>query len=305
MGQQPFPKGDKLKFIIQCTSKGFSDLEIQEALTTHGPDGKVKSGEYGAYNQVGIRTLLNIRQVYSVAEEIIRLNTRQELNPALIKAREGHINEIRKLIEHWRDSLRTPSIEEVYPGTLPLPQAFEDQPLFDSLNAHLLSPSLWQDYSKWARKENDYIVDCQNLAKDIRKHEANWKTIRRITDSFERPIFKHISEKAEGKQPKAYRFEKRTFYRDEQGKKIPDFETLQIDGHDVLDADDALACKEAYEKLSTRILRSQEVAVLIELFKDLRTYEPKIRKSLDRILLRRDYILHKCKLCPGEVTELD
>jgi len=39
------------------------------------------------------------------------------------------------------------------------------------------------------------------------------------------------------------------------------------------------------------------VALFIELKNDL---EPKIKDSLQEILLRRDYIMYTCKLCPGQ-----
>jgi hypothetical protein len=45
---------------------------------------------------------------------------------------------------------------------------------------------------------------------------------------------------------------------------------------------------------------SEGVARLIKLLAELRALERRIRGVLDEILLRRDYILYVCKLCPGE-----
>jgi len=62
--------------------------------------------------------------------------------------------------------------------------------------------------------------------------------------------------------------------------------------------------KEFYEKECLELLYSclegETVANLLTLFDDLHYLEPKIHNSLEEILLRRDYILYTCNLCPGE-----
>lgn len=62
--------------------------------------------------------------------------------------------------------------------------------------------------------------------------------------------------------------------------------------------------KEFYEKECRELLYScltgETVANLLTLFDDLRYLETKIHNYLEEILLRRDYILYTCNLCPGE-----
>jgi hypothetical protein len=76
MGNQPFPREDKLRFIIQRISEGATDAEIQEDLLRHGPVGKVTAGQFGAFGEVGIRTIRNIRRVYEVTKELTQSQPR-------------------------------------------------------------------------------------------------------------------------------------------------------------------------------------------------------------------------------------
>ena len=61
---------------------------------------------------------------------------------------------------------------------------------------------------------------------------------------------------------------------------------------------------EFYEKecreLLDLVLKGETVTNLLTLFDDLSYLETKIHNSLEEILLRRDYILYTCNLCPGE-----
>jgi len=61
---------------------------------------------------------------------------------------------------------------------------------------------------------------------------------------------------------------------------------------------------EFYEKecreLLYLIVKGETVANLLALFEDLRYLETKIHNYLEEILLRRDYILYTCDLCPGK-----
>jgi len=61
---------------------------------------------------------------------------------------------------------------------------------------------------------------------------------------------------------------------------------------------------EFYEKecreLFYSCLEGETVANLLALFDDLRYLETKIHNHLEEILLRRDYILYTCGLCPGK-----
>jgi len=59
-------------------------------------------------------------------------------------------------------------------------------------------------------------------------------------------------------------------------------------------------CEKECRELLDLILKGETVANLLALFEDLNYLETKIRNSLEEILLRRDYILYSCDLCPGK-----
>lgn len=106
------------------------------------------------------------------------------------------------------------------------------------------------------------------------------------------------------KEPKAHRFEKRVEYRDEQGKPVPEFEILVVDGSKTIEANDALSYSGQYEALSDQVMGSEVGASLINRFNDLKALELKMHESLKEILLRSDYIMYTCKLCPGQARLL-
>lgn len=78
MGQRSFPREDKLRFIIERINSGASDAEIQEDLVKYGPSGRVSPGQFGAFGEVGIRTIRNIRETYEISREVIRKNVLEQ-----------------------------------------------------------------------------------------------------------------------------------------------------------------------------------------------------------------------------------
>ncbi len=131
-----------------------------------------------------------------------------------------------------------------------------------------------------------------------------WGTLRLVTSSFSEPILKRLHEKVEGQKPKAYVFEKRVEYINVQGRPIPEYEILVVDGLSTIEANDVLAYKSRYEALSDQIVGSELGANLITRYNELETLGQKITKFLREISLRRDYIMYTCKLCPGQTRLL-
>lgn len=139
---------------------------------------------------------------------------------------------------------------------------------------------------------------------DIKEEAGKWKELQRVTESFSEPILKRLHKVKVGEEPKAHRFEKRVEYRDEQGKPVPEFETLVVDGSKTIEANDALVYSGQYKALSDQVMGSEVGASLKGRFNDLKALELKIHESLREILLRRDYIMYTCKLCPGQAKLL-
>ncbi len=76
------------------------------------------------------------------------------------------------------------------------------------------------------------------------------------------------------------------------------------DGHELLEIYSPEVNKEFYEKecreLLDLVLKGETVTNFLTLFDDLSYLETKIYDYLEEILLRRDYILYTCNLCPGK-----
>jgi len=217
----------------------------------------------------------------------------------------SHLAGIRSLIEQWQSVLTVPPIQEVSPEIITRMRHIESNPLFNSLKEHLPSPTLWRNYAIWDNKLKEYINGCEKLMRDIEEEAGKWEKVRRVNGSFSEPILKRLHENAVGKEPKAqHRFEKRVEYRDKQGRPVPEFETLVVDGTKTIEANDALAYGGQYEVLSDQVLGSEVGASLIGRFNDLKALEQKMYVSLQEILLRSDYIMYTCKLCPGQAKLL-
>ncbi len=216
----------------------------------------------------------------------------------------SHLAEIRTLIEQWQSIVIVPPIHEASLDIIPRIHHFESKPLFNSLKEHVPSPTLWRNYAIWHNKLKEYISDYETLMQDIKEEAGKWKELRRVTESFSEPILKRLHKVKVGEEPKAHRFEKRVEYRDEQGKPVPEFETLVVDGSKTIEANDALVYSGQYKALSDQVMGSEVGASLKGRFNDLKALELKIHESLREILLRRDYIMYTCKLCPGQTKLL-
>jgi hypothetical protein len=216
----------------------------------------------------------------------------------------SHLAEIRGLIEKWQNIIAVPLIYRVAQETSSREHPIESNPLFSSLKEHIPSPTLWRNYAIWADKRKEYLSACEKLRHEMIAEAEKWGTLRLVTPSFSEPIFKRLQEKVEGQKSKVHVFEKRIEYINVQGKPIPEYEILVVDGLKTLEAIDALAYETQYKTLSDQIVGSEVAANLIVGYNELEALGGKITKFLLEISLRRDYIMYSCKLCPGQTRLL-
>ena len=320
MGQKPFPRGEKLNFIIRLLSEGTkTDSDIQDALANYGPEGRVPAGKYGAFGGVSPRTLANIKAVYKATEETLGDRLRREFDPILQKAQEDHLKEVRGQIELWKEHLQTPQINQVYPRMALPTQHIEDNILFSSLREHLPEEhssfaTLWQDYALWKDRLASYFTTCQELSQEIRN---SWKKVgAEATSSFEAPI---ISAIAEGRRKKFWY----TLYiaKDHTTAEL-DYQQLDVNnvgvvrglktkeqpglGFRLLDHE---KCKDEilpteYQKVADCFLQSEIASEASQSFQSLKDLEAKIHRSLEEILRGRSYVPGRCKRCPIQVSLL-
>ena len=231
----------------------------------------------------------------------------------LKEALTDHLAEIRQLIEGWKAGIRIQPVDinpDAMAGSIIVTQSNR---LFGSLKSHLPFPPLWRDYNQWEAKYKSYIANCQELREEIQKQATTRMELdfapdtsnsSHFTSGLRDWIFALVRDKLEGKDVKEEEF----YWRDLkisvkggtlEGKLmlVKTRELLRIISQSEINA-------EFYEKgcqaLLDSCLSSETVANLSTLLDDLHNLEPKIHNSLEEILLRRDYILYTCDLCPGK-----
>jgi len=237
----------------------------------------------------------------------------QEYEARLVKAEilkdalTSHLAEVRSLIEEWGSARRAPEIYQVYKDTGVPTQTIEANPLFESVKEHLPFPTLWRDYSAWKKKIGEYINSCKELRRKIRE---SWKIGEtELAFSFEEPIIRAMTT-AETKfwyslhvvvghdlADLGYQSLVVNQHETVTGRKIEPSSNFYLLEHD--------KCKKAilpteYQKVAAQLLKSDLVAQLNQLLLDIKDVEANLHNSLQEILLRRDYIMYTCRLCPGQ-----
>jgi len=233
----------------------------------------------------------------------------------LKEAIRDHLAELRQLIENWKAGFRIPFVTDPLSTMTSSMEFPHSNRLFACLKDHLPFPTLWRDYNQWEAKYRSYIDNCDKLREEIQR-EATTQTLLDFMD--DNVTLSHLSSQfidwilrqVEYKLQKGSegRFEFRwKYYKVEIDKQpaevkqmfvYPGGQTfLKIFGqHEVNNEFYEKECRE----LLYLIVKGGTVANLLALFEDLRYLETKIHNYLEEILLRRDYILYTCDLCPGK-----
>lgn len=217
----------------------------------------------------------------------------------------NHLGKIGLLIEGWMDTIKTPLVYQASLATTLPVDAIESDDLFHSLRAHLPSPTLWRNYAVWKGHLERYVCDCKSLTHDMEEEVAKWVRMRRLTEHFSEPILRRLHEiQVEGMKEATHSFSKMVESVNRQGRPVKEFEILLVDGIKVVEGDDVMAYEERYNVLSDKVLAGEAARAAVAEYRDLKAGEPKIRGALRDILIRRDYIMYTCKLCPGQAKPL-
>jgi len=210
----------------------------------------------------------------------------------------AHYAEIRVLIEQWKNTSRTPRPDEVYPGTSSPMDAIEANPIFIPLRDHLPSPTLWHNYSVYVKKLDDYIAGCTNLREEVAKKVKNWNEVKDVLENVAQPILRKIAEGEPDNKIKPYKFIA------SEHSNYPDKTMINAEGIPIFTVskeNDSAYIEKQYQDYSEALLAGETGTNLVALFGELKNdLEPKIKDSLQEILLRRDYIMYACRLCPGQ-----
>ena len=225
-----------------------------------------------------------------------------------------HLAELRQLIENWKAGFRIPSVTNL-PSTMTSSlESPHSNRLFACLKDHLPFPIFWRDYNQWEAKYKSYTDNCNELREEIQR-EA---TTRMSLDFMDSALLSHLSPRlidwilyqVEYKLRKLSDRRRLEFhwkdYKVEIDKQPVEVKLMHAwpDGQELLEIYPPEVNNEFYEKecreLLDLVLKGETVASLSTLFDGLHNLEARIHNYLEEILLRRDYILYTCNLCPGK-----
>ncbi len=227
-------------------------------------------------------------------EEQTRLVKVEIIKGALV----DHHAEIRTLIEQWNNTPRTPRPDEIYPQTLSPVDTIKANPIFISLRDHLPFPTLWRNHLVYVKKMDDYIARCNDLRKEVEKEVKSWNGVEDVLENVAQPILRDIAEGEAAIKLKPYEF------KPSEQSNYPDKTVINAEGlpiFTVLKGTDPAPIEKQYQDYSETLLAGETGTNLVALFSELKNdLEPKIKGSLQEILLRRDYIMYTCKVCPGQ-----
>ncbi len=209
-----------------------------------------------------------------------------------------HYAEIRVLIEQWKNTPRTPRPDEVYPGTLSPVDTIKANPNFISRRDHLPFPTLWKTHLVYVKKLDDYIAGCNKLREEVAKKAKNWNEVKDVLENVAQPILGKMAEGESAIRLKPYEFKL------SEHSNYPDKSVINADGIPIFTVPkgtDSAYIENQYQDYTEALLAGETGIKLVALFSELKNdLEPKIKDSLQEILLRRDYIMYTCKLCPGQ-----
>jgi len=311
-GQSPTP--EELKFIYNLFLEGYSDAEVLKKYEEPRKEGKLGALPY----RQDIRFVRQRRKEFEVLRALLELRIKQQLDPALEKAREDHLNNIRAQIESWKGYICVRDIAAIDPGeysSIPLSwQDLDNKPLFNVLKQHLPFDELWNNWDTWKERCIKYLSQHRALREQILKDaklvfnlpayqealpEVNLRLVPHLTLSFEKPFLDAFADKANGGEPE-FEFHLQPYPLPEKGMTL---EGLHIGSHEVLIAEKVKEnCEPKYQKMLQDYLQKKEVAILIKLLDELRKMTDALNAALDKILERHDYIQHACDDCPGQPT---
>ena len=210
----------------------------------------------------------------------------------------GHHAEIRALIDQWKNNFKTPRPDEVYPVTLSHVDTIKASPIFFSLKDHLPFPTLWRNHLVYVKKLDDYIAGCKNLRVEVTEKVKNWNGVKDVLENVAQPILSKIAEGESTNKIKPYEF-KLSEHSNYPDKTMINAEDIPV--FTISEETDSAYIEKQYQDYSEALLAGETGTNLVALFSDLKNgLEPKIKDSLQDILLRRDYIMYTCKLCPGQ-----
>ena len=262
---------------------------------------------YGA-THTDLKSEFKIKDSRTLEKQLKRAREEQELQTAkteLIKeSLRNHLAEMRSLLEIWIASVKAPSPPSFDRYPLSAAEQAEQNRLFEAIRGHLPFPELWRNYQALKLKWDEYIPTCEELHRQVVENaKEKWglnlleKNEQRpgVTSSFSWETLDRVIKVAKGDSQAGTPH----YTAAALNPQDPELEYLMCDNRVILYSKQALRYAEDHRLVIGRLAGSERIADLVKLLAELRNLEKRIHDIVEETLLRRDYILYSCRLCPG------
>lgn len=330
MGAKSRPKREEREFLYNLFLNGYDDSDI---LTVYLKLDEAEKLKFPL--RVDRRMIREIREEFEAARAVLEPHIRMQIDPAVQKAQDEHLQKIEQEIKRWKVSLYIPDVASLntfeYSSNLNSITVRRNNPVFKWVTEHLPRPgydSLWDNYDNWKRKYIEYLrlheSLCQQImkeadvrfkfteqrekeAKELKAERDAMKSSRlwqpqeilfppHATESFPIPFFMAIRDKIKGKEIKL-KFDPPLRFPLDNTEMLHD--QLVVNDMKVLISQNVSGTNQSkYETMVKEYLNGAKVTYLIDLINALSELTDKIGLALYEILERRDYIHYTCKLCP-------
>ena len=263
--------------------------------------------EHGA-TPTELKSEFKIKDSRTLEKQLKQAREEQQVQTAkteLIKeSLRDHLAEMRSLLEIWGASLKAPSPPSFDRYPLSAAEQAEQNRLFKGMHGHLPFPELWRNYQTFKLKWDEYITTCEGLhRKVVENAKEKWglslleKNEQRLglTPSFSWETIDRIIKVAKGDSKAGTP----NYVAAPLSPQAPELEYLMCGERVILYSNQALRYAEDHRSIIGGLARSERVADLVKLLAELRDLEKRIHDIVEETLLRRDYILYSCRLCPG------
>jgi hypothetical protein len=263
--------------------------------------------EYGA-TPTDLKSEFKIKDSRTLEKQLKQAREEQELRMAkteLIKeSLSHHLAEIRSLLETWGASVKAPSPPSFDRYPLSAAEQAEQNRLFEGIRGHLPFPELWRNYQAFKLKWDEYMSTCEELHHQVVENAKEKWGLSLLEKNEQRPgltpffswetldrVIKVAQRDSQAGTP--------NYVAALLNPQVPELEYLMCGERVILYSKQALRYAEDHRLVIGGLARSERVADLVKLLAELRNLEKRIHDIVEETLLRRDYILYSCRLCPG------
>lgn len=227
--------------------------------------------------------------------------------PERRKAKEDHLDEVRRLIEEWKKCFTVrPSWDIWWAGPDPFAE-IKTAPLFAQLETHL-DPQIWENHLRFEQDNQAYLEGATELRTAIRERAPWGLDLPLTTERTERGVRKQYGDVA---FTLALGLTQGTRTLDKLGstyRVLPsdspgtDLKLVIAAGREILAVTgDAEYYVEGHRSLVQSLAASTEVQELVRMHGEIATLVTTMSESIDLLLFSRDYVLRSCAfaVCAG------